>query len=65
MKYNWLLLLMFGLFIGNLFSEETMTRSTPKDRRSTDVFVIPIEGQISDPQLYILRRAVKEAIEKG
>lgn len=29
-----------------------------------DVYVVPIEGPINSPQLYILRRALKEAIEK-
>ncbi|WOO42469.1 NfeD family protein [Rubellicoccus peritrichatus] len=28
-----------------------------------DVYVVPIEGPINSPQLYILRRALKEAIE--
>ncbi len=28
-----------------------------------DVYVVPIEGPITSPQLYILRRALKEAIE--
>jgi membrane-bound serine protease (ClpP class) len=29
------------------------------------VFVVPINGQISDPQLFILRRSLKMAIERG
>lgn len=29
------------------------------------VYVVPIEGPIDSPQLYILRRALKDAIEKG
>lgn len=29
-----------------------------------NIFVVPIEGPITSPQLYILRRALKEAIEK-
>src|SRR5690606_25422460 len=29
------------------------------------VYVVPIEGPVDSPQLYILRRALKDAIEKG
>lgn len=46
--------------------------STPEDTSPPEVevsggervYVIPIEGQISDPQLYILRRALKQAVEE-
>lgn len=41
---------------------ETVAEALPEDGKY-DVYVVPIQGQIADPQLYILRRALKQAIE--
>lgn len=44
---------------------DSLTRIAPKPPEGGwDVYVVPIEGPINSPQLYILRRALKEAIEK-
>lgn len=50
--------------------EDTSNQEDPDSRRAVEsdpespsVYVVPITGQISDPQLFILRRALKLAIE--
>ncbi len=40
------------------------TSRTPNNGEQFSVYVVPIEGPITGPQLYILRRALKEAIEE-
>ena len=47
---------------------ETSSEATPevetKAPGGEKVYVVPIEGQISQPQLFILRRALKQAVEE-
>ncbi|MEO0794037.1 MAG: hypothetical protein AAFX93_02685 [Verrucomicrobiota bacterium] len=44
-------------------SDDRATRVIPEaPEGGWDVYVVPIEGPITDPQLFILRRALKEAI---
>ena len=50
-----------ALFAQSEVEEETTT--TPSEEVLHKVYVVPITGQISDPQLFILRRALKQAIE--
>ncbi len=38
--------------------------SSPGDGEGKKVYVVPIEGQIGQPQLFILRRALKQAVEE-
>ena len=46
-----------------LTGELPLDRSVPEEQRSSvDVYVIPIQGMIDKPNLYILRRGLKEAI---
>ncbi|MEC8190056.1 MAG: hypothetical protein VX033_02590, partial [Verrucomicrobiota bacterium] len=46
-----------------LAGELVLDRSEPEEQRnSIDVYVIPIQGMIDKPNLYILRRGLKEAI---
>ena len=46
-----------------LAGELVLDRSEPEEQRnSVDVYVIPIQGMIDKPNLYILRRGLKEAI---
>ena len=49
---------------GELFGDNPEITEGAKEAKKL-VYVIPIEGTISSPQLYILRRGIKEAIEKG
>lgn len=48
--------------------ESTSDQPSQGDEPSTalqSVYVVPIQGQINDPQLFILRRALKQAVEEG
>ena len=46
-----------------LAGELALDRPEPEEQRSSvDVYVIPIQGMIDKPNLYILRRGLKEAI---
>lgn len=38
-------------------------RSVPADEGSRTAYVVPLQGQVGPPMLFILRRALKEAIE--
>jgi len=50
----------------NKAEEETAAPEAIKPRNTPAVvYVVPIHGEISTPQLYILRRALKEAIENN
>lgn len=40
-------------------------QAAPQLQRPAKVVVIPVRGQIAKPQLYILRRGLKEAIDNG
>ncbi|PDH29330.1 MAG: hypothetical protein CNC89_03060 [Puniceicoccaceae bacterium MED-G31] len=49
-----------------LAGEPALDRSEPVEQRSSvDVYVIPIQGMIDKPNLYILRRGLKEAIRNN
>lgn len=52
---------------GELFAVETEDVANPAIPTPPDggwsVYVVPVHGMITDPQFYILRRALKEAIE--
>jgi membrane-bound serine protease (ClpP class) len=40
-------------------------REAPSKAKAVTIYVVPIEGPITEPQLFILRRALKEAIDQG
>lgn len=49
-----------------LAGELALDQSEPEEQRSSiDVYVIPIQGMIDKPNLYILRRGLKEAIRNN
>ena len=49
-----------------LAGEPALDQSEPEEQRSSiDVYVIPIQGMIDKPNLYILRRGLKEAIRNN
>ena len=58
-RFCLLLLTFFSLLLGDLLAQKVeVLESAPP----VDVYVIPITGPISTPNLYILRRGLKEAI---
>ena len=62
-RFIYFLFLLLGV-VSISFAEQ-VPPSVPIVPEKALAYVIPIEGPISDPQLYILRRAIKEGIEKG
>jgi len=55
----------FGIRAQEDPDQEATVAKEEEDPGKTQVYVIPIDGQISDPQLFILRRALKQAVEGG
>lgn len=64
---RWVFILAIGLGITVLSGQAPETEENePLPPTDTErVYIIPIEGQISDPQLFILRRALKQAVEQN
>lgn len=61
-KFTGLLALTFGfLSVGNLRGQEQV----PAEEKPAKVVVIPVRQQIAKPELFILRRGLKEAIEQN
>lgn len=58
------LLFLHGILFG-AFSDSVLTSEKSEDIPPVDVYVVPITEGIGQPNLYILRRALKEAIENG
>jgi membrane-bound serine protease (ClpP class) len=63
MKFLFLALLL--LTSPGLAKEPTMPGSRPSVSQHQNVVIIPIRDQIAPPELFILRRGLKTAIEKG
>lgn len=61
-RFCLLLLTLFCLPLGGLFAQKVTSTSTLTAIAPIDVYVIPIKDVISTPNLYILRRGLKEAI---
>ena len=57
-----LFLLAFWLFCVNGVQSQEVNEPIPVASSQTDVYVIPITDAISTPNLYILRRGLKDAI---
>lgn len=55
--------LVFLLSITNILSGVNLEESELNAEKQTSVYIIPIEGEISTAQLYILRRGLKEAVQ--
>ncbi len=51
--------------LGNEQEAESTTVEETEVKTQPEAYVIPIQGQIGSPTLYIIRRGVKEAIELG
>jgi membrane-bound serine protease (ClpP class) len=62
-RFCLLLLTLFSLPLGDLLAQKVaVVEPTSPTAESVDVYVIPITGPISTPNLYIIRRGLKEAI---
>ncbi len=60
-----LILLALLLLPSLAFAQETEEKKAPQNSKPYKVIVIPIRDQIAPPELYILRRGLKTAIEEG